>query len=318
MPQSRARLPHWVLRPWVGRVVTSPPLPPSQESPHHPAQGPGSSWPEGPPPPLGLHLQMGGGCGLVWQEASQVASQVAAASQSQVGFPLQPLRAGPRAGCWVGVQAGRAWWGWPPALARRRWRAGGVGRAAFCSTADTEELSHLPLQRERWPQPLRRPLFQAPGGKLRFVLCRRSARGWPGWHPSSTVGSPSGQGEWGQFCSATVPGAKSWWPSEAARSHSACPAHQPAGSSTCVGRWRGHPPVQPRAVAAKRGVASVSYKKFTIIILIIIHSASWGCSAARESVWGSRCLRGARTCVGPGLGAVLQVQRLGGRRARPG
>lgn len=38
----------------------------------------------------------------------------------------------------------------------------------------------------------------------------------------------------------------------------------------CTGGWRAHPPVQPRAVAAKRGIASVSYKIFIIIILIII------------------------------------------------
>lgn len=134
--------------------------------------------------------------------------------------------------------------------------------------------------------------------------------------PQLHRGKPQGAGRGGSSASHCAD-AKSWWPSEAAHSPSACPAHQPEGLSTCVGRWRGHPPVQPRAVAAKHGVASGSYKKFTVIILIIIHSTLLGCGAARESVWGSGRLRGARTCVGPGLGAVLQVQGLRGRRARP-
>lgn len=135
--------------------------------------------------------------------------------------------------------------------------------------------------------------------------------------PQLYRGKPQGAGRGGSSASHLAE-AKSWWPSEAAHSHSPCPAPRPAGLSSSVGRWRGHPPVQPRAVAAKRGVASVSYKRFTVIILIIIHSTLLGCRAARESACGSRCLRGARTCVGPCLGAVLQVQGLRGRRARPG
>lgn len=43
-------------------------------------------------------------------------------------------------------------------------------------------------------------------------------------------------------------------------------------------------PVQPRAVAAKHGITSVSYKIFMTIILIIIYSTLQGLGAARESM----------------------------------
>lgn len=111
-------------------------------------------------------------------------------------------------------------------------------------------------------------------------------------------------------------------------SHHACPSEAPASIQPalfpslqlCPGvlsaRWHVYPPVQPRAVAAKRGIASVSYKIFIIIILIIIDSMLWGWGAAQESLWAGSCLRGAGTRVGPRLGAVLQVQWLWGRGAR--
>lgn len=62
-------------------------------------------------------------------------------------------------------------------------------------------------------------------------------------------------------------------------------------AQVCLGGgWHAHPPVQPRAVAAKRGIASVSYKIFIIIILIIIDSTMWGWGTAQESLWAGSCL----------------------------
>lgn len=109
---------------------------------------------------------------------------------------------------------------------------------------------------------------------------------------------------------AAVPVPKSWW-FQGTHSYPACPACQPVVLPRCV--WgAGLPtPDQPRVVAAKRGIASVSYKKFVIIILIIIYLTLLA-GALPESPCGAGAYEGQGFVLAPAWARCCRSRGCGG------